>query len=1068
MEDASRRRLVTVVAAAGFGKSTLLARWAQEKAAAWYTVTPRDSDVAVMAAGILEALGVRVPGLATLVGDVWPSGTGPDARTDERVRADAYAALLSDALERLLSRELVLVLDDLGEIGASDPAARLVEALAKMGPRRLHLVVCSRDDPPFRVQRLSGRGQVVRLDGSDLAFTEAETVQLLSELLGPGDGHRLGPFLQEATQGWPAAIRLAAEALLPVDPDGRENSLRRALRPGGRIYEYLVEEALKRVEPGVGNLLAAVTGLPRFNDELCAVLGAAVGDGTLERLSRRGLFVQPSAEAGWYHVHPLLAQLAPGALGHGDGARAQELSNAAAWFANQGHLTDALDCLVRAADEPALVSLLERGGRALLDSGEVEQVAGALELIPVDRRSPSVHALAGETAQLRGEWDAALRSYAQVRAADGRYPAAVAWRMGIILHLRGELPHALEAYRTGRLGEGTADESLLRAWWASALWLRGDTDQAREHADIAEAIAMRVQDDRAMAAAHTVQAMLAAVASDRRANDAHYLRALTHATRAGDALQLIRIHANRGSHFAEEGYYREALAELDEAVKLADLAGFAAFRALALSNRGEVLWRLGRLDEAIVELESARALYQRLESRLVSYPLVHLGDVYRERGDAALARTNFEEAIRISEEGRDLQALVPALGGLARVLVGDEPDRALALAQQAVGYGPVLGHIQALLALGWVQLARGCRPEAQESAAAAERLARERRDRAGLAEAMELIARSAADPSGELHRLEEARSIWTSLESPLAAARASLAIAELGDGAEAAMAAEVARRTFTEHGARLGAAAAGSVLDRLADVSPAAVEINTLGGFEILRNGRPVAVAEWRSRKARDLLRMLVASRGRRTAREQLVEWLWPDDEPERAGPRLSVALSTIRAVLDPEKQVPSDHYLAADRSSVWLRLEHIALDVQRFHDEAARGLQLASSGSHGAESALLSAEACYRGDFLGDDPYDDWAVSEREETRALYTRVAQALSGIAAARADTDAAAGYLRRVLERDPYDEPAHLELIRMLSVGGHHGEARRAYRAYAARMDEIGVEAAAMTDVPGQDR
>jgi len=78
----------------------------------------------------------------------------------------------------------------------------------------------------------------------------------------------------------------------------------------------------------------------------------------------------------------------------------------------------------------------------------------------------------------------------------------------------------------------------------------------------------------------------------------HYLRALDHAERAGDVLQVIRIRANRGSLFLEEGYYSEAIAELDAAIGQADLAGFASLRALALMNRGEVARRLGRLDDA--------------------------------------------------------------------------------------------------------------------------------------------------------------------------------------------------------------------------------------------------------------------------------------------------------------------------------------------------------------------------------------------------------------------------------------------------------------------------------------
>ena len=110
-------------------------------------------------------------------------------------------------------------------------------------------------------------------------------------------------------------------------------------------------------------------------------------------------------------------------------------------------------------------------------------------------------------------------------------------------------------------------------------------------------------------------------------------------------LQLIRVRTNRGSRHVEECAYEEAIAELDLALRLADLAGFAAFRALALSNRGEALSKLGRFDEAVADLEAARALYQRLGSRMVAYPLEKLGEVYRMRGQWALARASFEEAV---------------------------------------------------------------------------------------------------------------------------------------------------------------------------------------------------------------------------------------------------------------------------------------------------------------------------------------------------------------------------------------------------------------------------------------
>ena len=79
----------------------------------------------------------------------------------------------------------------------------------------------------------------------------------------------------------------------------------------------------------------------------------------------------------------------------------------------------------------------------------------------------------------------------------------------------------------------------------------------------------------------------------------------------------------------------------------------------------------------------------------------------------------------------------------------------------------------------------------------------------------------------------------------------------------------------------------------------AAVAIEALGRFRVLRAGAPVPRSAWRSRKARDLLKMLVARHGRPVSREALIEALWPEEDPVRCANRLSVALSTLRGVLD-------------------------------------------------------------------------------------------------------------------------------------------------------------------------
>jgi DNA-binding SARP family transcriptional activator len=237
----------------------------------------------------------------------------------------------------------------------------------------------------------------------------------------------------------------------------------------------------------------------------------------------------------------------------------------------------------------------------------------------------------------------------------------------------------------------------------------------------------------------------------------------------------------------------------------------------------------------------------------------------------------------------------------------------------------------------------------------------------------------------------------------------------------------------------------------------AGVAIYCLGAFRVFRDGSLVPLTAWQSRKARTLLKVLVARRGRSTARELLMDILWPDEEPSVVSRRLSVALATVRAVLDPAKQHPPDHFIVGDRDAVRLDLSHLPIDVERFLTVAAEGLA-AARGTPETRRVLTSAVQLYGGDFLEEDPYEDWAMPLREEARASYIAAARALAAAEAATGRVDEASRRYLQVLEKDPWDEDAHLALVRMLAAAGRHGQARRCYSAYAARMAEIRVPVA----------
>ena len=135
-------------------------------------------------------------------------------------------------------------------------------------------------------------------------------------------------------------------------------------------------------------------------------------------------------------------------------------------------------------------------------------------------------------------------------------------------------------------------------------------------------------------------------------------------------------------------------------------------------------------------------------------------------------------------------------------------------------------------------------------------------------------------------------------------------------------------------------------------------------------------LAAWRSRKARELVRVLVARRGRAVARDELAQLLWPDEPGDRVAHRLSVALSEARAVLDPGRRAPVDHFIAGDTASLALNRDRLTIDAETSPSTPGTGWTASGpAGLRDARAALDAAERAYAGDFLDNEPYDDHAA---------------------------------------------------------------------------------------------
>jgi DNA-binding SARP family transcriptional activator len=808
-----------------------------------------------------------------------------------------------------------------------------------------------------------------------------------------------------------------------------------ALSAAGTPVHRFIHGLVKRLPPAARRLVRGLADLPWVSAELAAALGPD-GGRSLRLLVSTGLVLPLDGAPERFRPVPLVAA----AVRHRQrfASRRAAVTAAARWY---------------------------------LSTGATAEAIAAIEALPAAHRDAGLTLLYAEALNLTGDIDAALDAYASIAGDSGPLPAAVAWRYGMARYMHSGPVAGLAVLRRGlpaQVPQPDADVALLLAWTAAASWAGGDAGACAAFARQAFDAATATGNGGALAAAHVALALHAQLSGDRPGVQAHYDRALAFAESARDRFAVVRIRVNRASSLLHEARYRPALEMVRPAVALAESAGFESMLALALCNEGEALGRLGQLDEAVRRYDRAASIYQRLHSEKVAYPLVGLGDLYRQRLRTSQARAAYEEALRVATGAGDRQALVRSLAGLARAAADDDPEQAQAVAAQALAQasGPLV--TAARLAAGWAAAATagrdavgvmpgrdaardGARADSRAHAREAAGTARRHRDRAALADALELSAATDPNPVSAHRALTEALAIWEEAEADVDADRVRVRRAEVGRCRADRVAGALATERLT---------AAGVV--PVAATGTPSVHIHTLGRFAVSVDGRPVPPTAWQSRKARELLRILVTRRGRALTREELVELLWPAEPADRVGHRLSVALSTVRAVFDPDRGVAADRYVLSEANSVALNMGALTVDAETFLEYAQFGLAAVHSGQSRDGYALLdAANRAYTGDFLEDEPYDDLAAGVREELRATFRQVARALADLSRQAGRTDDAVRYLLRLLTVDPYDEPSHRDLIALLTGQGRHGEARRAHARYVQAMRDIDVVVSAGT-------
>lgn len=367
--------LTFVCAQAGYGKTTLIASWAHTKGErfAWLSLDRADNDAPRFLAHLLAAIRTLVPQFATDMMRILQTPNPPPI----------YSLMtgLVNALANVPQR-LILVLDDYHVVSETE-VHQAVLFLLENQPDNLHIIIASREEPPFSLARLHSHGRMFRFTEHDLCFTQQEAEDFFNRLMQLELSSQQSEILRGHTEGWAAGLQMAALSLAK----GKSKASFIASFSGKErhIVDFLVDEVLSNQSVAVQAFLIRTSILESFNAELCQALsGELDSQAMLLHLERDHLFLIPlDANREWYRYHHLFSDLLQSRLNKLHPEQVPALHTAAArWYAEHHLPADALRHAQCAQNMELIAQILEQHAINMFTLGQVRTVATWLKLLP--------------------------------------------------------------------------------------------------------------------------------------------------------------------------------------------------------------------------------------------------------------------------------------------------------------------------------------------------------------------------------------------------------------------------------------------------------------------------------------------------------------------------------------------------------------------------------------------------------------------------------------------------------------------------------------------------------------
>ncbi len=376
---------VTLIsAAAGWGKTTLLADWARRQRAyiAWLSLDSLDGSPTRFWVSLIGALR-NCGGYSTNIGET-------AFALLQSPQPPSLSTLLSSLLHELENQprdhlSVVLILDDYHVI--SDPLIHEgIRILAELLPKHVHLIISSRVDPSLPLARWRVRGQLTEIRTTDLSTSLSEACEFLRHMLSSPLTEDEVRLLVQRTEGWIGGLHLAALAMRQQqDPTAFLQTFNGSQR---YLLDYVQEEILSRLPREMRDFLLHTAILSRLDASICQAVTqehtSAQCQQMLVSLERANLFLVPlDEERRWYRLHDLFREALLAALRSTQPAMQPVLHRRAAqYYAAREQWSEAIDHWLTAGDFSMAAKVMEETVEHFWLRGEAAAMAHWVTSLP--------------------------------------------------------------------------------------------------------------------------------------------------------------------------------------------------------------------------------------------------------------------------------------------------------------------------------------------------------------------------------------------------------------------------------------------------------------------------------------------------------------------------------------------------------------------------------------------------------------------------------------------------------------------------------------------------------------